>query len=72
MLQRFWIVQGGKPKAVEGYISGEYAEIPLPLGGARRFKWPKWYPTYEDAEKVVQKSLERRLERARKLLEESA
>lgn len=70
-MQQFWIVQKGKPVCVTGQINGEYADIPLPFGGFRRFKWPRWYASRVEAEGAIAKAQEKRLERAKRLLEAS-
>lgn len=68
-MKRFWIIQSGKIIPFGGEIKGEFAEVPLPLGGVRRWKWPKWYASKADAQAELDRRMERRKELARKLLE---
>jgi hypothetical protein len=64
-----WIVVGGKPVQVEAEVEGEYAAIPLPLGGFRRVRWPNWYQGEGEAAASILRKREARLERARRLID---
>lgn len=64
----FYVLQGGKPIKLEGEIHGDCAEVALPYGGFRRWKWPRWYPDLASAERAIAARNAARIERARKLL----
>ena len=64
----FYVLQGGKPIKLQGEIQGDCAEVALPFGGFRRWKWPRWYPDLASAERAIEDRKAARIERARKLL----
>lgn len=67
----FYVLRKGQPFAVEGEISGEYASVPLPLGGERRFKWPQWYASRNAAMEALEARRLAKIEKARKVLAEA-